>query len=53
MAHTYSANFVHCVFSTKDRQDTIPAELQQQLWAYLLGIANNLKDQASRGGWHG
>jgi putative transposase len=43
MAHTYNANFVHCVFSTKDRRDTIPAELQQQLWAYLLGIANNLK----------
>jgi len=43
MAHTYNANFVHCVFSTKDRRNTIPAELQQQLWAYLLGIANNLK----------
>jgi putative transposase len=43
MAHTYNANFVHCIFSTKDRQDTIPAELQEQLWAYILGIANNLK----------
>jgi putative transposase len=43
MAHTYNANFVHCVFSTKDRRDTIPRELQEQLWAYLLGIANNLK----------
>jgi putative transposase len=43
MAHTYNANFVHCVFSTKDRRDTIPAELHEQLWAYLLGIANNLK----------
>jgi REP element-mobilizing transposase RayT len=43
MAHTYNANFVHCIFSTKDRQNTIPAELQEQLWAYILGIANNLK----------
>jgi REP element-mobilizing transposase RayT len=42
MSHTYSANFVHCVFSTKNRTNSIPAELQQQLWAYLLGIANNL-----------
>ena len=43
MSHTYSANFVHCVFSTKDRKHSIPAELQNQLWAYMLGIANNLK----------
>jgi putative transposase len=50
MAHSYNANFVHCVFSTKDRQATIPAELQQQLWAYLLGIANNLKIKLLAGG---
>jgi putative transposase len=43
MAHTYNANFVHCVFSTKDRKDLIPPELQEPLWAYFLGIANNLK----------
>jgi putative transposase len=43
MAHTYNANFVHCIFSTKDRRDTIPTELLEQLWVYLLGIANNLK----------
>jgi len=43
MAHTYNANFVHCIFSTKHRRDTIPPELQEQLWAYLLGIANHLK----------
>jgi len=39
---TYSANFVHCVFSTKDRRDLIPESMQERLWAYLLGIANNL-----------
>jgi putative transposase len=43
MPHTYNANFVHCVFSTKGRKDTIPCELQEKLWAYMLGIANNLK----------
>jgi len=43
MSHTYSANFVQCVFSTKNRTNSIPAELQQQLWAYLLGVANNLR----------
>ena len=42
MPQTYVANFIRCVFSTKDRRDTIPAELQERLWAYLLGIARNL-----------
>jgi len=42
MPPTHAANFVHCVFSTKDRRDTIPPELQEGLWAYLLGIAKNL-----------
>ena len=43
MAHTYNANFVHLIFSTKNRRETIPPELQEQLWAYILGTANNLK----------
>ena len=42
MPQTYAANFIHCVFSTKDRRDTIPLELQERLWAYLLGTAKNL-----------
>ena len=42
MPQTYAANFVHCVFSTKDRRDLIPETLQEKLRAYLLGIANNL-----------
>jgi putative transposase len=41
--HTYIANFVHLVFSTKNRKDTIPAELKDKLPAYLLGIGNNLR----------
>jgi len=43
MAHSYSGNYVHIVFSTKDRRDTIPAELQEKLWAYLFGTCKNLK----------
>jgi REP element-mobilizing transposase RayT len=42
MSHTYNATFVHYVFSTKGRKETIPKELQEKLWAYLVGIANNL-----------
>jgi putative transposase len=39
---TYGANFLHCVFSTKDRKDLITPELRPKLWAYLFGIAKNL-----------
>jgi putative transposase len=43
MAHSYSGNYVHIIFSTKDRRNTIPAYLQDKLWAYLSGICKNLK----------
>jgi REP element-mobilizing transposase RayT len=39
MAHTYASNFVHCVFSTKDRRSLIPASRTAELYAYLGGIA--------------
>jgi REP element-mobilizing transposase RayT len=39
MAHTYTSTLMHCVFSTKERRNLIPAELQPQLWAYMGGIA--------------
>ena len=39
MAHTYSSNFIHCVFSTKDRRPIIPADRTAELHAYLGGIA--------------
>jgi REP element-mobilizing transposase RayT len=39
MAHTYTSNFVHCVFSTKDRRPLIPATRATELYAYLGGIA--------------
>jgi putative transposase len=42
MPQTYAAKFIHCIFSTKDRRDTIPLEIHERLWAYLLGIAKNL-----------
>jgi putative transposase len=42
MSHTHAANFVHCVFSTKERRHLIAAELQEGLYAYLRGIADNL-----------
>jgi REP element-mobilizing transposase RayT len=39
MAHTYASNFIHCIFSTKDRRSMIPADRARELYAYLGGIA--------------
>ncbi len=42
MSHTYSASYFHCIFSTKDRRNTISDELRPRLWAYIEGTAKNL-----------
>jgi len=42
VSHTYCAAYFHCVFSTKERKNKIPAALQTKLWAYLIGTAKNL-----------
>ena len=41
MAHSYSPNHIHLVFSTKKRRNTITKEMQPQLWAYIAGICKN------------
>jgi REP element-mobilizing transposase RayT len=41
MSHTFSKNYVHLIFSTKDRRKIITKELQPRLWAYLRGIGKN------------
>ena len=41
MGHSYCTNFVHCVYSTKDRCESIPTEIQEKLWAYVSGIGKN------------
>jgi REP element-mobilizing transposase RayT len=38
--HSFVSCYVHCVFSTKQRQPFINAELQELLWPYLGGIAH-------------
>jgi REP element-mobilizing transposase RayT len=40
MAHTYANNFVHCIFSTKDRRPLIAVSRTIGLYAYLGGIAH-------------
>jgi putative transposase len=39
MAHTYISGLYHVVFSTKQRINMIPPEVQQNLWQYIGGIA--------------
>jgi REP element-mobilizing transposase RayT len=39
MSHTYCSSLYHCVFSTRERRKTIPADAQDRLWAYMGGIA--------------
>ncbi len=39
MPDSYVANRVHCVFSTKNRAKSIPADLQPRLWSFMVGIA--------------
>ncbi len=39
MAHTYASNFIHCIFSTKERRPSIPADRLPKLLGYFSGIA--------------
>jgi putative transposase len=39
MSHTYVSHLMHVVFSTKERRDMIPAEIQERLWSFIGGIA--------------
>ena len=50
MSHTYVSELIHCVFSTKQRRNLIPPEVQPQLWALLGGIARKNGFKATVGG---
>jgi REP-associated tyrosine transposase len=43
MANTYTALHYHIVFSTKNRQPLLNAEVEQRVWAYLGGVARKHK----------
>ena len=42
VAQTLDRVSVHLIFSTKERANLIPPEVESELHAYLAGIANNL-----------
>jgi putative transposase len=39
MSHSDSNNYVHAVYSTKDRQDLIPPEFDKRLYSFFASIA--------------
>ena len=41
MSHSYAANRVHVVFSTKLRQKLIPEEIQPRLWAFMATVGRD------------
>jgi putative transposase len=41
MPHTHVNNVMHCVFSTKNREPLIAGGHEQDLWAYMGGIARS------------
>lgn len=42
MAHTFTKNHLHVVFSTKERQKLIAEDFQLRLWKYVTGICQNI-----------
>jgi putative transposase len=43
MSHSFSKNYVHAVFSTKDRQNLIPPELEKRLYSFIASLAREHK----------
>jgi putative transposase len=43
MSHTYVQNFLHVVFSTKERRKLIPPDSRTKLWAYMAGVCSKEK----------
>ncbi len=41
MSHTYSQDYQHIVFSTKERCKLISKSMQPKLWSYMAGIGRN------------
>jgi putative transposase len=39
MSHSFSNNYVHAIYSTKDRRDLIPTEFEKRLYSFIASIA--------------
>jgi putative transposase len=43
MSHSYSNIYVHAVYSTKDRKDSIPSEFEKRLYSFIASVAHGNK----------
>ena len=43
MSHSYSNNYVHVVYSTKNREDLIPPAFEKRLYSFVAEIAREHK----------
>ena len=41
MPHSFVQNYVHVVFSTKEREKLLYKPMQPKLWSYMAGVARN------------
>jgi putative transposase len=46
MSHTYTNVLIHALFSTKDRQPWLDAEVSDEMFSYLGGAVNELGGQS-------
>jgi len=43
MSHSYPNNYVHVIYSTKDRKDLIPTKFEKRLYSFIASIAREHK----------
>jgi REP element-mobilizing transposase RayT len=43
MSHSYSNNYVHAIYSTKDRKNLIPPEFEERLYSFIVAVAREQK----------
>ena len=39
MSHSYSNNYIHAVYSTKDRENLVPPEFEKRLYSFIASVA--------------
>ncbi len=52
MAHSYVRNYIHIIFSTKNRVRCLTPEVRARLWDYIAGIIRNAKAEPIAIGGH-
>jgi len=43
MSHSYSNNYVHAIYSTKNRENLIPTEFEKRIYSFIASIAREQK----------